>query len=416
MDIEATVVGAGAAGVAAAARLSTVGIETVVLEEARPARSWWSRYEGLHLNTVRWMSDLPGYRMHRRHGAWPSRRDWAHYIARYAEAHRLNIRTGVEARRIERDGDAWRIITSDDDIVARFVIVATGHDRTPNTPEWPGLDGYGGRFLHSADYRSPNDFRDQDVVVVGAGNTGTEIATQLSQAGARRVRLSVRTPPLIFPRRFAGIPITAWGALAALFPDFVLDRTSQLMQRISFGDLSSFGLRGDHRPVSRMRYEYYAPVVESGFVDALKSGDIEVVAPVRGFDTESILLEDETAIRCDAVIAATGHVPGLADLVGHLSVLSERGEPLARAGYSPRGARGLFFAGFRAGFVALLPFLELDAREITRSIAAARDGKDIPELHESQPVSGPHNRFRTLSVLAHALSTRAADLARGRYT
>lgn len=65
----------------------------------------------------------------------------------------------------------------------------------------------------------------------------------------------MRTPPLIFPRRFAGISITAWGALAALFPDFVLDRTSKLMQRISFGDLSSFGLRGDHRPVSRMRYE-----------------------------------------------------------------------------------------------------------------------------------------------------------------
>lgn len=129
MDVDATVVGAGAAGVATAARLSTVGIETVVLEEARPARSWWSRYEGLHLNTVRWMSDLPGYRMHRRHGAWPSRRDWAQYIAGYAEAHRLNIRTGVEAQRIERAGDAWRIITSDGNIVSRFVIGATGHDR-----------------------------------------------------------------------------------------------------------------------------------------------------------------------------------------------------------------------------------------------------------------------------------------------
>ena len=412
MDVEAAVVGAGAAGVATAARLSTLGIDTVVLEEARPARSWWSRYEGLHLNTVRWMSDLPGYRMDRRHGSWPSRRDWAQYIVRYAETHRLNIRTGVEARRIERAGDAWRIITSDSDILSRFVIVASGHDRTPNTPEWPGLDTYGGTFLHSADYRSADDFRDQDVVVVGAGNTGTEIATQLAAAGARRVRLSVRTPPLIFPRRFAGMSITAWGAMAALFPDFILDRSSVLMQRISFGDLRPFGLRGQPRPVSRMRYEYYAPVVDSGFVEALKRRDIEVVAAVRGFHPDAVVLEDESRIHCDAIIAATGHVPGLEALVGHLGVLDKTGEPMARGGYSPRGAAGIFFAGFRAGFVALLPYLELDAREITKSILRAREGRVIPELFESQPVSGPHSRFRTVAVFGRALSTRLVDLAR----
>ena len=415
MDVEATVVGAGAAGVAAAARLSTAGIETVVLEEARPARSWWSRYEGLHLNTVRWMSDLPGYRMGRRHGPWPSRVEWADYITRFADEHRLQLRKATQVQRIERADDRWRVIASDGAIHCRFVIVATGHDRTPNTPEWPGLDSYGGRFLHSADYRSADDFRDQDVLVVGAGNTGTEIATQLSQARARRVRLSVRTPPLIFPRTFGGISITAWGALAALFPDFVLDRSSKMMQRIAFGNLSAFGLRGDHRPVSRMRYEYYAPVVESGFVDALKQSDIEVVAAVRGFDREAVVLEDESRIRCDAVIAATGHVPGLEALVGHLGVLDRTGEPMARGGYSPRGSAGLFFAGFRAGFVALLPYLELDAREITKTILRARNGRPIPELFESQPVSGPQNRFRTLAVLGHALSTRLADIARGRH-
>ena len=415
MNPEAVVVGAGAAGVAAAACLAARGVETLILEEARPARSWWSRYEGLHLNTVRWMSDLPGYRMHRRYGRWPSRRDWAEYVSRYADAHRLNIKTDTPARRIERAGDLWRVITPNTDIICRFVVIATGHDRVPSVPAWPGVDRYAGKLIHAADYRSAHSFLGQDILVVGGGNTGTEIATQLAQAGAEGVRLSVRTPPLVFPRSFAGVPVTVWGAAAALLPDSMLDRAGVIAQRTAFGDLSSFGVGGDHRPLSRMRYEYYAPVVESGFVDALKKRKIEVVAPVRRFDVEEVVMDDESRVRCDGVIAATGHVPGLELLVGHLGVLSESGEPLARGGFSPLGAAGLFFAGFRAGLVALLPYLELDAREIAQSVVHARAGGAIPEMGESEPISGPRGGWHTAAVLGHALSTRVIDLICGRF-
>ena len=414
MDAEAVVIGAGAAGLATAACLAARGVETLVLEEATPASSWWSRYEGLHLNTVRWMSDLPGYRMHRRYGRWPSRRDWAEYVSRYADAHQLNIKRDTPARRINRAGDLWKVVTPNTDITSRFVVIATGHDRVPNVPAWPGVDRYVGTFIHAADYRSAHSFLGQDILVVGAGNTGTEIAAQLANAGAERVRLSVRTPPLVFPRSFAAVPVTVWGVAAALLPDSILDRAGVIGQRMAFGDLASFGVGQDHRPLSRMRYEYYAPVVESGFVDALKNRKIEVVAPVRRFDGDQVVLDDDSRVRCDGVIAATGHVPGLEALVGHLGVLSESGEPLARGGFSPLGAAGLFFAGFRAGLVALLPYLELDAREITQSIVHARDGGAIPEIGEAGPISGPGDRRRTAAVLGHALSTRVLDVIRGR--
>ena len=81
------------------------------------------------------------------------------------------------------------------------MVVATGYNHTPFMPDYPGKDGFEGELVHASDYRNPEPYRGRDVLVVGSGNTGAEIAVDLVEGGARRVRLAVRTPPNIVRRQ-----------------------------------------------------------------------------------------------------------------------------------------------------------------------------------------------------------------------
>ena len=203
------VVGAGPAGLGVAGALKRRGVGALVLERADVVgSSWHGRYDGLRLNTVRWMSGQPGLAIPRRAGRWPARDAFVSYLERYAEHHALDVRLGVGVERIDRADGGWRLATSEGEITARFVVVATGYDHTPRLPDWPGRDGFTGRLIHSKEYRNPAPFRGERVLVVGAGNTGTEVAAQLVDGGAAAVALSMRTPPNFVSRELRGVPIT----------------------------------------------------------------------------------------------------------------------------------------------------------------------------------------------------------------
>jgi len=105
------VIGAGRAGLSAAATLRQGGETVVVLERGEVGAAWTTRYDRLHLHTVRWLSSLPGYRIPRSFGRWPSRDHVVEYLRRYAARNELDVRTGVEVRTIEREGAGWEVRT-----------------------------------------------------------------------------------------------------------------------------------------------------------------------------------------------------------------------------------------------------------------------------------------------------------------
>ncbi|MBD2833297.1 NAD(P)/FAD-dependent oxidoreductase [Mesorhizobium sp. B2-3-3] len=367
------VIGGGPGGLAAAAALREQGVRAVVLEKSdRVGSSWRGHYDRLHLHTIRRWSALPGLAMPRRFGRWVSRDDMVRYLEKYAEHHELEVVTGVEVSRIDRtdDGTGWQLsATGGRVLTGRAVVVATGFNHTPRIPAWPGSEDFTGELLHAAEYRSPAPYAGKDVLVVGIGNTGAEIAVDLVEGGASRVRIAVRTVPHIVRRSTAGWPAQATAVLVRRLPVRLVDRAGSLMCRVSVPDLAAHGLpRPDTGLYSRVK-EGAIPVQDVGLIDAVRSGTVVPVATVGSIDGDAVVLADGTRITPDAVIAATGYERALEGLVGHLGVLDPRGRPVVHGARTPDGAPGLYFTGFTNPISGMLREMALDARRIAARVA-----------------------------------------------
>ncbi|RSS75491.1 NAD(P)/FAD-dependent oxidoreductase [Streptomyces sp. WAC06614] len=372
------VIGGGPGGLAVAAALRGRGVRAVVVEKADAVGASWRRhYERLHLHTTRRLSALPGLAIPRRFGRWVARADVVRYLEKYAEFHELELITGVEVHRIEpaADGTGWTLYAGGGrELAAGAVVIATGFNHTPRLPDWPGRETFTGRLVHAADYREAGPYAGQDVLVVGAGNTGAEIAVDLAEGGAARVRLAVRTAPHIVRRSTLGWPAQRTGILVRHLPVRLVDRLGALVARTSVPDLSAYGLpRPGTGLYSRVR-EGAIPVQDVGLIDAVKAGRVLPVAAVEGFEGDEVLLADGSRITPDAVIAATGYARGLEPLVGHLGVLDDRGRPTAHVPHSPAGAPGLYFVGYTNPISGMFRELALDAQKLARALAREARG------------------------------------------
>jgi putative flavoprotein involved in K+ transport len=373
------VVGAGPGGLATAAALRRRGIPATVLERgASVATSWRAHYDRLHLHTTRRLSALPGLPIPRAYGRWVARDDVVRYLEQYTAHHALDVRTGTEIIRIDptADGSArWTLTTAaGEELPARAVVVATGHNHTPYLPDWPGRATFTGELRHAAEYRNAEPYAGRDVLVVGVGNTGAEIAVDLADGGAARVRLAVRTPPHIVRRDTAGWPAQATGILIRHLPRGPVDATARLLARLSVPDLTPHGLpRPQDGLYTRVLRDGAIPVQDVGLIAAVRAGRVEPVASVAEFAKDEVRLADGSVITPEVVVAATGYRRGLEGLVGHLGVLDGRGRPKAH-GARP-AAPGLYFTGYTNPISGMLRELALDARRIARAVGREGAGR-----------------------------------------
>lgn len=372
------VIGGGPAGLAAAAELRRRGMHPVILERgAQVGTSWRAGYDRLHLHTVRGLSGLPGYAIPRDAGRWPSRDAVIDYLERYRAGHELEVRGRTEVERItaaepgDGDGTRWMIhTTAGERLPARSVVVATGNANTPYVPDLPGLGSYAGQLRHAREYRNPVPFAGLDVLVIGVGNSGSEIATDLAEGGARRVWIAVRTPPQIVRRDSAGWPAHATGILVSRLPAALVDPVARVQQRLTVPDLTAYGIpRPDDGLLTRVRRTGEVPLQDVGFIAAVRSRTVTPVAAVTGFEGDKVLLADGSSIAAQAVIAATGYRRGLEKMVGHLGVLDASGMPTVHDG--PPAAPGLFFLGYTISLRGMLRDIAAGARRMAP--AAARD-------------------------------------------
>lgn len=378
MSPEAVVIGGGPAGLGAAGALKRRAIEPLVLERA-PAvgEAWRQRYDGLRLNTVSWMSGLPGMRIPRRYGRWPTRDEYVSYLEQYAAEQRLDVRTGTSVRRVDRAEIGYRVRTEGDSIGARYVVVATGYDHSPRIPDWPGREGFDGEVIHSSAFQNAMPFAGRHVLVVGLGNSGLEIAVQLLEADSASVSVSIRSAPNIGRREIFGVPGTVFASvgagMSAVGLTGLVDRGGSLVQRLLWGDLRSLGIPPPPYGVgTEMKVKGLGPVADCGFIDALREGQLRVVPALEGFEGDEAVLRDGERLRPDAVIAATGYGRGLEALVGHLGVLGRGGLPEVTGGQSHPLAPGLYFNGYRLPLPGVLPAMRRSSVEIAKAIVRDR--------------------------------------------
>ncbi len=214
---------------------------------------------------------MPGYRASvREYGEFPSRDEWIRYLEDYSTHHRLEVRFDTEVRRVDRPDGAWRVETNGDTVEAEAVVIAIGFDHD-HTHDWPGLEGFGGELIHASAYHDPEPYRGKDVLVVGTGVTGSEVAHLIATGGAAGVRVACRTPPHIIRRKWLGAPIQVPGVALQHMPLRVADRLAALPERMIAGNLSRYGLPRPRLGIATtMAERHQSPAFDDGFVDRSK--------------------------------------------------------------------------------------------------------------------------------------------------
>ena len=207
------------------------------------------------------------------------------------------------------------------------------------------------------------------MLVVGSGNTGAELAVDLVEAGAARVRLAVRTPPNIILKTSGGMPSQVVGVLTRHLPPRAADRVLGPIQRLAVGDLTRYGVPRPERGVyTRLAEDDVVPIIDAGLIRELKRGHVEIVPALLGFDGADVILAGRERIQPDVVIVSTGYRRGLEPLVGHLGVLGANGRPLVRGADTHLNAPNMYFTGYTNPISGMFREMAIDARRIGRAI------------------------------------------------
>jgi cation diffusion facilitator CzcD-associated flavoprotein CzcO len=373
-EASVVIVGGGSAGLSSAGALKSRGISAVVLDAgAAVGSSWTRRYERLHLHTVRKFSGLADFPIPARYPKYLSKENYAEYLQTYAEHFGLDIELGCTVQRVRLDPEntpgspAFLVETERETWRTPSVVIASGMYRQALIPSFPGLEAYRGRAVHAAGYTSGRDYTGKRVLVVGIGNTGAEIAVDLAEQGAAFVAISIRSTPPIVPRDLLGRPVQVSGMLLSRLPPRIADRIGRTLARLTFGNLSRYGIGApDWLPFSAKR----VPVIDVGFVAALKRGAVVARPNIARFTTDGVVFTDGREEAYDAVLFATGYATGLDKLVEIPGVLNEGAYPRSRSG-EPSAQPGLYFMGFLHSNRGHIFETNVDSRKLAANIAGA---------------------------------------------
>jgi cation diffusion facilitator CzcD-associated flavoprotein CzcO len=372
---DAIVVGAGPAGLAAAACMRVRGLNPVILEKFAAVASVWRRhYDRLHLHTDRGHSALPGLPMPSAYGRYPSRAQVVEYLESYAAKFDLKPRLNAPVSQVRRSGTLWRAEAGDETVEAPVAVIATGFADFPNSPVWPGMETFGGPILHSSRYRNPVPFAGQRVLVVGFGNSGGEIALDLAEARVDAT-LSIRGPVRILPRELFGVPILTWAIAQQRLPARITDILSAPAIRLAVGSIEKLGMtRAAKGPRRMVEEDGRVPLLDIGTVAQIRAGRIKVRGGIASLGPKTVTFAGSQPEPFDAVILATGFRPDLRELLPDArGVLSDSGRPLVSG--RPTAEPGLFFCGAITSPTGQLREIGIEAVRLADAVAAMRTAR-----------------------------------------
>ena len=347
------VIGGSQAGLAVGYYLKQRDLPFVILDENdRIGDAWRKRWDSLRLFTPGRYNGLPGMPCPGRPWAYPTKDEIADYLQAYARAFELPVRTGVTVDRLSKAGDRFEVTCGEHTLFAENVIVATGAFNHPRVPSFARELDKSIVQLHSKEYRNPSQIQQGAVLVVGAGNSGAEIAIELAphhqtslsgpDTGQEPARAGSRLDHLLTPMMwFVATRLTVKTALGRKLRDHFLDPPRGI-------------------PLGRVRRKDFAPA------------GVKRVPRVTGVKNGHPLLEDGTVLTVSNVIWCTGFRPSY-DWID-LALPTHNGLPIHNRGIV-ESCPGLYFMGLLFLYSlssALVGGVGRDAGHIVDHIVSAR--------------------------------------------
>ena len=368
------VIGAGSSGIAVCQVLNARGVDFDCFEKGSEVGGNWrfendngmsSAYRSLHINTSRGLMAYKTYPMPEDYPDYPDHFQIARYFDDYVDHFGLRprIRFRTEVKQVEPAEGEWDVTVEGADGEQetsryRAVIVANGHHWDARWPEpaFPGADGFEGEQVHVHDYREPEVLRGKRVLVLGIGNSATDIAVEASRI-AEKTFLAMRRGAYVMPKYLNGKPTDESASplitlLPLPFQRFIIAR----LLGLSAGDMTAYGLpQPDHKLLEAH------PTVSAELLSRLGHGDIAVKPNIERFSGgRTVRFADGSEEEIDLVVYCTGYKISFPFFDPSLVSAQDNRLPLYRRVVSVEHP-GLYFIGFIQPLGAIMPLAEAQA-------------------------------------------------------
>ncbi|XP_024392067.1 probable indole-3-pyruvate monooxygenase YUCCA5 [Physcomitrium patens] len=382
----AIIVGGGPSGLAAAACLKMKGVPSLIIEKSDGIGSLWKykAYDRLHLHIPKQFCELPYYAFPEDYPLYPDRKQFVDYLENYFQHFDMwaKFNTKVSTASYDPYSSCWKVKTQPSEADsegerreyrAKWLVVASGENAEPYTPEVEGLKDFRGSVVHSSNYKTGAGYARQRVLVVGCGNSGMEIALDLSNFNAEP-SLVVRSPVHILPREIFGTSTFAVAMrMMKSFPLWFTDACLVWYTWAMLGDTTRYGFkRPSDGPMTIKCKQGKTPILDVGTFAKIKSGAIKVCPGLKYVTPDGALFENDQFVKFDAIVLATGYRSNVPQwLKDDSGFFTAEGLPKNHSKGTWKAERGLYIAGLgRKGILGATFDAKYIAEDLSRAYAS----------------------------------------------
>jgi len=323
MKNHVAIIGAGPAGLSTARALTLVGVPFTIFEKHADVGGIWDRtnegspmYRSAHFISSKTMSGHKGFPMPDTYPDYPSNAQLLSYIRSFAHHYDLypHIQFNTMVESVAFQDDVWTINTVHDGQhhtqAYRWLVCASGTNWIPNRPSLKGEETFTGEIMHSVGYDNSEFLKNKRVLIVGAGNSGVDIACDAAYM-AQDAHISLRRGYHFIPKHIFGMPADVFAQKTSTGPMWLQQRFFGVLLRILNGDLTRLGLpKPDHKVLSSH------PIMNTQILHYLQHGDLKPHPDIERLNGNTVYFVDNTTLEVDLIILATGyhwHLPYLPD-------------------------------------------------------------------------------------------------------